>query len=61
MGEYLVVMGDKFGGADGSDGEKVGGRCEGGTNSVAYGERAGGDGAGTAVLGGGLEAAGGEW
>ena len=54
-------MGDSFGGDDGSDGERLGGRCDGGMNSGAYGDKAGGDGAGTAVLGGGLKAAGGEW
>ena len=54
-------MGDSFGGDDGSDGERLGGRCDGGVNSGAYGGRENGDGAGTAVLGAGLEAAGGEW
>ena len=54
-------MGDSFGGADGSDGERLGGRCDGGMNSGAYGDRAGGDGAVIAVLGGGWKAAGGEW
>ena len=54
-------MGDSVGGDDGRDGERLGGRCDGGVNSGAYGDRENGDGAGTAVLGAGLEAAGGEW
>ena len=54
-------MGERIGGEDGSDGGRVGGRCEGGMNSGVYGDSMGGVDTGTAALGGGLEAAGGEW
>ena len=61
MCEYLVLMGDSIWGDDGSDGERLGGRCDGGVNSGAYGDRENGYDAGTAVLSEGLEAAGDEW
>ena len=50
-------MGDSFGGDDGSDGERLGGRCDGGVNYGAYGDIVDDDDASTAVLGEGLEAA----
>ena len=57
----MVLIGDSIGGDDCNDGWRLGGRCEGGVNSGAYGDRMNGDGTGTAVLGGGLEAAESEW
>ena len=44
-------MGERIGGEDGSVGGRVGGRCVGGMNSDAYGDKLDGVVVGTAALG----------
>ena len=61
-GMNSLDRGERIGGRDGSADIKRGGRCAGGMNSGAFGDKLDKIGiAGTAVLGAGLEAAGGEW
>ena len=73
-GEYFcgwdswLLMGERIGGAVGRVDLSIGGRCVGGMNSGASGDSLDGDGyslsgvgAGAAMLGDGLEVAGGEW
>ena len=61
-GMNVLAEGERVGGRDGSVGGKGGGRCTGGVNSGAFGERVEKfDRPGMAVHGDRLVAAGGEW